>query len=197
MRSLLPVRMLMPRNSNSTYSEANILTIIRIIICLSLYAAAILYKNPLYNYIGFFTHWILDYIDGFIARHFKQETVLGAEWDIIADRLEIIIFYIIFLHFKPELILPSMLYLIDYAFIDFYLSYQFVKFNIISPNYFDQVDGIVYKLNFSPLAKFSNSSVVTLTLIFLPQLWIAVSIYASGLIFVKSYSVYRLLTLNK
>ena len=90
-----------------------------------------------------------------------------------------------------------MLYLIDYAFIDFYLSYQFVKFNIISPNYFDQVDGIVYKLNFSPLGKFSNSSVVTLTLIFLPQLWIAVSIYASGLIFVKSYSVYRLLTLNK
>lgn len=150
-----------------------------------------------YGLIGFFIHWIGDFIDGFYARKLKQETILGAEIDIIADRLEIIFFYVIFLHFRPHLFLPATLYLIDYAFVDFYLSYQFVKYDIISPNYFYKVDKTVYLLNYSPGGKFSNSSVVTLILIFLPQLGIFMSLYATGLIIIKSYSVYRLYNLKK
>ncbi len=181
-----------PLQPTSFYSEPNVITLIRLILSLTLFILAIIKNNPTYNYIGFFFHWIADFIDGYYARKFKQETILGAEIDIIADRFEILFFYVIFLHFRPHLFLPASLYLIDYAFIDFYLSYQFVKFDIISPNYFYKVDKIVYKLNYSPGGKFSNSSVVTLTLIFLPQLATFVSIYAFGLIAVKSYSVYRL-----
>jgi len=122
---------------------------------------------------------------------------LGAEIDIIADRLEIIFFYVVFLHFRPQLYLPATLYLFDYAFIDFYLSYQFIKYDIISPNYFYKVDRVVYLLNYSPGGKFSNSSVVTLTLILWPHLSVIVSCYAIGLIIVKSYSVYRLFHLKR
>lgn len=150
-----------------------------------------------YCLVGFFVHWLGDFIDGFYARSLKQETILGAEIDIIADRLEIIFFYVLFLHFRPQLSLPATLYLIDYAFVDFYLSYQFIKYDIISPNYFYKVDRIVYLLNYSPAGKFSNSSVVTLTLILLPQLSFVVSLYAMGLIFIKSYSVYRLYRLKQ
>ena len=185
-----------PLAPENFYSEANILTLIRLVLSLAFFIVAILKNSFTYNFIGFLIHWIGDFIDGFYARKLKQETILGAEIDIIADRLEIIFFYVIFLHFRPYLFLPAALYLIDYAFVDFYLSYQFIKFNIISPNYFYKVDRTVYLLNYSPGGKFSNSSVVTLTLIFLPQLSIFISIYATILIMIKSYSVYRLFNLK-
>ena len=154
-------------DAKNFYSEANIITLFRLVASLTFFMLAIIKENPTYNYIGFLIHWLVDFLDGWYARKFNQETIVGAEIDIIADRFEIIIFYVIFLHFRPYLFLPAALYLIDYAFIDFYLSYQFNKYDIISPNYFNKVDKIVYILNYSPGGKFSNSSVVTLLLIFL------------------------------
>jgi phosphatidylglycerophosphate synthase len=193
----LKIKLGRPLAPQKFYSEANILTVIRLILSLAFFNAAILKQSYMYCLTGFFIHWLGDFIDGFYARQLKQETILGAEIDIIADRLEIIFFYVVFLHFRSHLFLPATLYLIDYAFVDFYLSYQFVKYGIISPNYFYRVDKTVYLLNYSPGGKFSNSSVVTLILIFLPQLGIFISIYAIGLIIVKSYSVYRLYILKK
>lgn len=179
-------------DAKNFYSEANIITLIRLVASLTFFMLAIIKENPIYNYIGFLIHWLVDFLDGWYARKFNQETIVGAEIDIIADRFEILFFYVIFLHFRPYLFLPAALYLIDYAFIDFYLSYQFNKYDIISPNYFNKVDKIVYILNYSPGGKFSNSSVVTLSLIFLPQFGNIIAIYALALIVVKSYSVYRL-----
>lgn len=193
----MKIRLAKPLDPASFYSEANILTLIRLVLSLAFFILAILKQSFTLNFIGFLIHWIGDFIDGFYARKFKQETILGGEIDIIADRLEIIFFYVVFLHFRPYLFLPAALYLIDYAFVDFYLSYQFVKYDIISPNYFYKVDKRIYLLNYSPGGKFSNSSVVTLALIFLPQLSVFVSIYATMLIIVKSYSVYRLYNLQK
>ncbi|MDW7679607.1 MAG: CDP-alcohol phosphatidyltransferase family protein [bacterium] len=185
-----------PLHADSVYSEANIITLIRLVASLFFFILAIVRNNPTYNYIGFFIHWLVDFLDGYYARKFKQETIVGAEIDIIADRFEILFFYVIFLHFRPYLALPAAIYLVNYAFIDFYLSYQFIKFNIISPNYFYKVDRNVYLLNYSPGGKFSNSSVVTLGLIFLPQLAGFITIYALGLIVVKTYSVFRLFKLQ-
>lgn len=179
-----------PRPPESFYSEANLITVIRLLASLTFFSMAILDQSQTYMYIGFLIHWIVDFIDGWVARRFKQETILGAQADIIADRVEIIYFYVIFLHFRPYIYLPVALYLIDYAFIDFYLGYQFMNFGIISPNYFYKVNKRVYNLNFSPLGKFSNSSIVTILLVFLPQLHPYIAIYACGLIIVKSYSVY-------
>ncbi len=193
----LKIKIGKPLAPQNFYSEANILTLIRLISSLAFLIAAILEHSFNYMLVGFFIHWLGDFIDGFYARSFKQETILGAEIDIIADRLELIFFYVVFLHFRPHLFLPATLYLIDYAFVDFYLSYQFVKYDIISPNYFYKVDRTIYLYNYSPGGKFSNSSIVTLGLIFLPRLSIFMSIYATGLIILKSYSVYRLHNLRK
>jgi hypothetical protein len=181
-----------PASPESIYSEANIFTLIRLTASIVFFMLAIINKQLLFLYTGFVIHWIGDFIDGFIARKFKQETIVGAEIDLIADRLEIILFYAIFLYFRPYLFLAASLYLIDYAFIDFFLGYQFNKFGLISPNYFFKVDNRVHLLNFSPGGKFLNSSVVTLTLIFLPQFHIFAAIIAIGLIIIKSYSIYLL-----
>ena len=148
--------------------------------------------NPTYNFIGLGIHWLGDVSDGFYARRFKQETILGAEIDIIADRIETLFFYINFLFFRPHLFVPIVIYIINFAFIDFYLSYQFIKYDIISPNYFYKVDRTVHKLNYTRVAKFCNSTVVTLLLIFLPQFQVIAIVFASILIGVKIFSIYLL-----
>lgn len=181
-----------PKNPQCFYSEPNILTLLRLVLSFTFFILAIIKSNPTYNFIGLGIHWLGDVLDGFYARKFKQETILGAEIDIIADRVEIFFFYLIFLHFHPQLFLPVAIYLFNFAFVDFYLSYQFLKYDIISPIYFHKVDKTVYILNFSACGRFCNSTVVTLILIFLPQLQIVATLFASILIGVKTFSIYLL-----
>ncbi len=184
--------MFKPKAPESFYSEANVLTLLRIAGSLYFFILAVLHANPTYNFIGLAIHLIGDYLDGLCARVCKQETIVGAEIDLIADRLEAVFFYVNFIYFRPGLFIPVAIYLIDYAFIDFYLSYQFQKYGIISPNYFYKVDKTVYRLNYSPIGKFCNSTVVVLLLIFLPQWPILPGALATILVGVKSYSIYLL-----
>ena len=181
-----------PRQPQSMYSESNIITLIRLVGSLTFFILAITRMNQTYNFIGLGIHWFGDVLDGFCARKLKQETILGAEIDIIADRVETLFFYVNFLVFNPTLYLPVAVYLIDFAFVDFYLSYQFIKYDIISPNYFYKVNTTVYRLNYSPVGKFCNSTVVTLTLIFLPGLYILATLFAAGLNGVKIFSIFLL-----
>ena len=181
-----------PKDPGCFYSEPNLLTLIRLVLSLTFFILAAIRRNPTYNFIGLAIHWLGDVLDGFYARKLKQETILGAEIDIIADRIETLFFYINFLFFRPALFLPVAIYLINFAFVDFYLSYQFLKFDLISPIYFDKVSRPVYILNFSPLARFSNSTVVTLILIFLPKFQIIASVLACGSIALKSFSIHLL-----
>ncbi len=181
-----------PKDPHCFYSEPNILTVFRLVLSLTFFILAILKQSPTYNFIGLGIHWLGDILDGTYARIFKQETILGAEIDIIADRVEILFFFVNFLYFSPQLFLPVAIYLINFAFVDFYLSYQFLKHDIISPLYFHEVERTVYLLNFSIGGRFFNSTVVPLFLIFLPQLQIIAVIIASALIGVKSFSIHLL-----
>jgi CDP-diacylglycerol--glycerol-3-phosphate 3-phosphatidyltransferase len=180
----------------NTFSVPNVITIIRFIGSLVFFMLAIVKMDLTYNFIGLVIHWIGDIVDGNWARFFKQETIVGAEIDIIADRVGFLFFYVLYLVFKPELALPVALFVINFAFIDFYLSYQFLKFGLISINYFYKVDRTVYRLNFSFLGKAANTVVVTLTLIFFPQFWVFAAVFAVGLIVIKCYSIRRLYMLE-
>lgn len=181
-----------PKDPHSLYSEPNIITLLRLGLSVTFFVMAILHRSLTYNFIGLAIHWAGDVLDGFYARKFKQETIIGAEMDIIADRVAMVFFYINYLFLKPFLFLPITIYLLNFVYFDFYLSYQFVKFDIISVNYFHKVDKTVYILNFSPLGKFFNSAVVTLILIFLTQLQLLAAAIAACLIGVKIYSIFRL-----
>jgi CDP-diacylglycerol--glycerol-3-phosphate 3-phosphatidyltransferase len=181
-----------PKNADSVYSEANIITLIRLLSSIPFFVLALKTQREMYNFIGLGIHWVGDWLDGVWARKLSQETILGAEIDIIADRVEMLFFFLNFLYFHPHLYVPIVLFILDFAFVDFYLSYQFVKFDIISPNYFYKVDRRVYLLNFTRPAKSINSSLVAVLLIFLPSLpWLATA-SAGALIVVKTYSVHLL-----
>ena len=181
-----------PRDPRSAYSEANLVTLLRLGGSLIFFVLAAVRGDPTANFIGLGIHWLGDVLDGALARRARQETILGAEIDIIADRVEVLFFYVNFIHFHPEIAVAAAVYALDFAFVDFYLSYQFTKFGLISPNYFGRVDRRVYLLNFSPGGKFMNSTVVTLLLIFLPAWQAAAAVLAGGLIAVKAYSIMRL-----
>lgn len=176
----------------SLKSLPNLITLVRLATSLSFFTLAAIKQIPLFNFIGLGIHWAGDVADGLLARWRREETILGAEIDIIADRVESVFFYVNFLVFNPGLFLPITIYLLDFAFVDFYLSYQFIKYPIISPNYFNRVDERVYRYNFSPLAKFCNSTVVALLLIFLPGWYYIATLFAAGLVAIKVRSIYWL-----
>ena len=192
MKNSQKIKIFSPLPPESIFSIPNVITLVRFVGSIVFFMLAIVKMNLTYNYIGLVIHWIGDMVDGNCARFFKQETIVGAEIDIIADRVGFLFFYVIYLVFKPELALPVALFVINFALIDFYLSYQFLKFDLISINYFYKVDQIVYKLNFSFLGKPANTVVITFTLIFFPQFWLFATVFAVGLIVVKCYSIYRL-----
>jgi phosphatidylglycerophosphate synthase len=185
------------KSPDGLFSIANLVTILRLGGSLAFFVIAAIRKDATANFIGLGIHWGGDVLDGFLARKLSQETILGAEIDIIADRIEVLFFFVNFLVFHPGLFPPIVLYILDFAFVDFYLSNQFTKYGIISPNYFDRVDRRVYALNFSPPGKFVNSTLVTLMLIFLPGLGAVAAVLAGLLIGVKSYSIARLRRLRR
>jgi len=132
--------MIKPRSPESLFSGANLITLARLVASLTFFSLAVLWQKEIYNYVGLAVHWAGDLLDGFWARLFRQRTVLGAEMDIIADRVETLFFFLNFINFHPQLVLPVVVYMINFAFVDFYLSYQFIKFDLISIDYFYLVD---------------------------------------------------------
>lgn len=185
-----------PRPPERVFSIPSLITLIRFGLSIIFFILAIHRMDITYNYIGLVIHWLGDIADGNYARFFKQETIVGAEIDLIADRIEILFFFVIFLIFYPQLYLPVTIYIFNFAFLDFFLCYQFVKFDIISINYFYKVDPVVHKWNFSFWAKILNSTVIILLLILLPQLWLLTTVLAVMWVGIKSYSIYRLLKLQ-
>ena len=145
-------------------------------------------------YIWLFIHRFGDVLDGFLARRFWWETILWAEIDIIADRISTLFFYVVLLYFYKSVLLwiVVFLYILNFCFVDFYLSYQFIKFPIISVNYFDKIDKIVYQLNFSKIWKFLNSGVVSLWIIFIWKFYEILLIYVLILLWIKVYSILKL-----
>ena len=176
----------------SLASGANLITLLRLVTSLIFFCLAAIYHLELYNYLGLGIHWLGDWLDGFWARTFQQRTIIGAEIDIIADRIESLFLFINFIFFHPGLALPVTLYIMNFAFVDFYLSYQFIKFDIISIDFFYLVDQKVYRLNFSQSGKFINSTVIPLLLILLPGWWPVTLILTAGLMGVKLYSIFLL-----
>jgi CDP-diacylglycerol--glycerol-3-phosphate 3-phosphatidyltransferase len=147
------------------YTVANCATLIRTVIGGTCFYMAFASHSEVWNYAGLLTHWILDVADGSLARSLKQETILGAQFDILTDRLLITFFYLNYLIFHPANLLIVILFLLEFTLLDHYLSNQFLNWGIISPNYFYQVDRLIWNLNWSAPGKFINSGMVTILLI--------------------------------
>ena len=187
----MPAQKANPLIYENIQTAANIVTAFRLLVCTILFIIAFHQGSYLINLIGLLVYWGLDVLDGNLARRKGQETLLGAQMDVLGDRLLVILFYANYLIYKPNQLLPVFLFLFEFVFLDAFLSIQFLNWDIISPNYFYKVDRKIWILNWSAPAKALNSGFVTVLLIFTDNTVIPL-IAVSLLIAVKVFSFVRL-----
>lgn len=136
-------------------------------------------------------YWVGDVIDGMVARATNRETQLGAVFDIAADRLSVVMIYMLFALYVPSLTWPILIFLVAFVIVDTILSMSFLKFNLLSINYFYLVDKKLYDLNWSMPAKIATTSTFMIVALLLqnPLLSLVVALAVLGL---KGYSMYLL-----
>ncbi|MDQ3367897.1 MAG: CDP-alcohol phosphatidyltransferase family protein [Myxococcota bacterium] len=170
---------------------ANIVTGIRLVAGMAIFGYAAVTRNETWNFVGLGVYWVLDVVDGFLARAFDQETRLGAQFDILADRVLVAFFYLNYVMLYPHLMLPVAMFLFQFMGIDHFLSNQFMRWPIKSPNYFHLVDKTIWQWNWSPIGKLVNSAVVTGVLVFSKNV-IAGSIVCGAILAMKFWTAYRM-----
>ena len=173
------------------WTWANILTVARTVVGLAVLSIAAFQGSDQWNFAGLAIYWVFDSLDGIIARVFDQETRFGAQIDILSDRLLAAFFYINYLVMHPHLVVPIAIFLFEFMFLDHYLSNQFIRWPILSPNYFYKVDRQIWRLNWSAPAKSLNGGLVPLLLFITQSPWPALPVLAV-LIGLKTYSCVRL-----
>ena len=174
---------------------ANVVTVVRLIACMIVFGIARANSDDTLNLVGLGIYWVLDIVDGALARWLNQETRIGAQLDILVDRVLVAFFYLNYATFYPHLLLPVCLFLVQFMFIDHYLSNQFMRWPIKSPNYFYEVDRTIWLWNWSPAAKAVNTAAVTGVLV-LSKNAIAGTIVCSAMLVLKVWSTYRLRTVR-
>jgi CDP-diacylglycerol--glycerol-3-phosphate 3-phosphatidyltransferase len=173
------------------FTWANLATAIRVVAGVAIFAYAAAERSETWNYVGLVVYWVLDVVDGFLARKLDEETRLGAQMDILADRLLVAFFYLNYVALYPTLIVPVTLFLFQFMGIDHYLSNQFMRWPLKSPNYFYSVDRTIWAWNWSPAGKLLNSAAVT-TVIIVTKSPIASSAVCVAIIALKVWTAVRM-----
>ena len=169
----------------------NTITWIRILACVVVFMFAAHLQSETLNFIGLALYWLLDVVDGGVARFMRQETRLGAQLDILGDRLLTACFYFNYIQFHPYVMIPAMWFLLIFMVLDHFLSNQFMRWKLLSPNYFYRVDRIVWQLNWSPAGKVLNSTLVTIILVFTD--WVVFAcVVCAAITVIKIYCMVRL-----
>lgn len=171
----------------SPWTWANLVTMVRVMSCLVIFGHAMRTGDETWNFIGLGVYWVLDVLDGYLARTLDEETRIGAQLDILGDRILVCLFYANYVILHPGMLVPVFLFLFQFMGIDHHLSNQWMRWPIISPNYFHLVDRKVYALNWSMSGKLLNSAVVTVVMVGTENAW-AASAVALAIIGIKVWS---------
>lgn len=175
----------------STRTAANVITLARTLISVPLSLVALHQSSWGLLAAAYAVYWIGDILDGWTARRLKQETVVGAVLDIVCDRACTTVAAVTFVHLAPAAALPLAVFLLQFCVLDMMLSLAFVPLGVKSPNYFYRVDREIYRLNWSPIAKALNTSLVVLAAV--AGQYVIATLIALALLAVKAVSLRRLL----
>lgn len=150
----------------------NAITLVRTVAAMVLAVMAIAEADVALAVAAYLVYWIGDILDGLSARLLGQETRVGAVFDIISDRGCTSLCAAALLVLRPDMALPLAIFLIQFMVIDTMLSLAFLRWPLLSPNYFYEVHRGVYRWNWSPPAKALNTgALVVLVLVAPSPLW--------------------------
>ena len=91
----------------------------------------------------------------------------------------------------PGLMVPVSMFLFQFMGIDHFLSNQFMRWPIKSPNYFHKVDRTIWLWNWSAPGKLLNSAVVTAVLVFTKSAILG-SIVCGAILVLKVWTAVRM-----
>jgi CDP-diacylglycerol--glycerol-3-phosphate 3-phosphatidyltransferase len=137
------------------------------------------------------TYWLGDIADGALARRTGSETRSGAVLDILCDRLCCAVVYLTFAVQEPRLLPAICVFLLQFMVVDNFLSLAFLRWPIVSPNYFYLVDRTLWRLNWSPLGKTANSAALLLVMLITGSVAMSTAL-AGAVLGLKVWSVVRL-----
>ncbi len=103
-------------------------------------------------------YWVGDTADGFAARLLDQETRRGGVGDIVCDRLCTGACAAALVVLAPWTWPAVAVFLVQFAVVDLWLSLCFLRWPLLSVNYFWLVDRPLYLWNWSPPAKAVNTT---------------------------------------
>jgi len=170
------------------------MTLVRTSIAVPLGVFALVQASTALLVAAYGTYWLGDMADGWLARRLNQETRIGAVLDIISDRaccgVLVCVLAVIHPHMWPAL----AVFLLQFMVLDCVLSLSFLRWSLVSPNYFYRVDRTVWRYNWSQPAKTVNTvAVVIAVLSGLMPLALAIALVQLSL---KIWSSHRVLTLD-
>jgi len=172
-------------------TPASFVTFVRTFLAVGIAIVAIMHHDQQLLLVALLCYWVGDIADGIVARKMQCEMRSGALLDIVADRLCVAVIYLGYGFMHPDMLGAIGVYLVEFMFIDGFLSLTFLFWPLLSPNYFYLVDKRIFDLNWSPLGKVINSSLFLLATLFVGSPLLSLVIVALVTI-VKLYSLRRL-----
>lgn len=141
----------------------NLITAVRTIVAVAVGVAALVAGSVVLLVVAYGCYWIGDVLDGWTARRLRQETRLGAVFDIVSDRACTAVLCLTLVTLVPDVAAVAAVFLLSFMVLDTMLSLAFLCWPVVSPNHFRVVDRWVWRLNWSPPAKAANSAGVVAT----------------------------------
>jgi phosphatidylglycerophosphate synthase len=146
----------------------NAITAVRTATSVALAVSALTHRSAHLLVAAYLIYWIGDMLDGAAARALGQETRAGAVFDIVADRACTSACAAALVVLRPATALPIAVFLVQFMVVDQLLSLMFLRWPLLSPNYFAAVDPRIHRWNWSPPAKALNTAAVVLLALFTP-----------------------------
>lgn len=149
-------------------TPANALTFARAIGSVAILVIAIVRASDDLLLIGLAFSMVLDFVDGQIARGLKRETILGAQLDGAADRITaaLVAAGVVSINGGAELIVAATLVWIQFGVVDQFLTSQFLRFGLWSPDHFYELGKPwgeeIWRRNWSALAKLASNLPIVL-----------------------------------
>lgn len=137
---------------------------------------------------------LVDFLDGFVARSKKKETILGAQLDGLADRLAalFVIIGVIKMRGGAETVAAATVVWLQFGIVDQLLTSQFLRFGLWSPDHFYAIDEKVWRRNWSSGAKLASNLPVAMLAVGSWLIWPALVLSAFLVVWrLPGYSLIR------
>jgi phosphatidylglycerophosphate synthase len=160
---------------------ATVLTTLRACVTSVIFVIAIVSQSHAELLIALAISMFVDFFDGIAARLRDRETIFGAQLDGLADRLAafFVVLAVISMQSQAESVIVAAVVWFQFGVVDQFLSAQFLRFGLWSPDHFYAVDQRTWGLNWSPQAKFASNLPIALLAIGGWWVWLALALSAS------------------